>query len=93
MSTEDDTFEALKYRIGSSTSGGKVYYNAQNLRHRLEGPAYVGIEGQAWWVNGILHRVDGPAVVYADGHFAWYIDGYKLTEANFLDHPLCKIKA
>ena len=37
------------------------------------------------WYNeqGKLHREDGPAVEYANSDKVWYINGEKLTEAEF----------
>ena len=31
----------------------------------------------------ILHRTDGPAIEHADGYKEWFVDGIRLTEAEF----------
>jgi len=42
--------------------------------HRLDGPADVCKDSQAWWVNGKLTRIDGPAVMDTDGSIEWWLD-------------------
>ena len=65
-------------------SGNRVWRNAANQYHRLDGPAYEGANGvKSWWVNDQLHRLDGAAVEYADGGKAWYLYNEYLTEAEF----------
>ena len=34
-----------------------------------------------------LHRLDGPAIEFAYGDKFWYIDGKRLTEEDFDNHP------
>lgn len=47
-------------------------------RHRDNGPAYQGSNGdQFWYMLGQLHRVDGPAVRYADGTLEWRLKGQR----------------
>lgn len=44
--------------------------------HRLDGPAYIGIDGtQEWFVNGRRHREDGPARIWYDGDQQWWVNG------------------
>ena len=35
-----------------------------------------------WRQNGKYHRLDGPAIEWADGTKAWYINNFKMTEAE-----------
>ena len=39
-----------------------------------------------WYKHGTdkLHRIDGPAIERANGYRAWYIEGKKLSEKEFL---------
>jgi len=66
--------------------GVKFYYKDREMttRHRTDGPAYEGANGdKVWYVNDKLHRLDGPAVEYADGHKAWFVD----NKLHRLDGP------
>lgn len=46
---------------------GRIYLH-NGKKHRENGPAYEGIDGeQQWWQDGVLHREDGPAVIHDDG--------------------------
>ena len=48
-----------------------------------------------WYLNGKLHREDGPAIEFFDGVKLWYINGERLTEAEFLARmraPSCEGK-
>ncbi|MCT2222516.1 hypothetical protein [Microbacterium paraoxydans] len=43
-------------------------YLHNGQKHRENGPAYEGIDGEKqWWQDGVLHREDGPAVIHDDG--------------------------
>jgi len=54
------------------TDGEYIY----NIRHRLNGPAYICWNGlKEYWVNGLKHREDGPAEEYYDGGKMYYING------------------
>lgn len=56
-------------------SGNQAWYE-KGLRHREDGPAYIGYNGmQIWQAFGLCHRANGPAVIYKDGTFDWYING------------------
>ena len=52
-----------------------------DLRHRLDGPAYISPTGlQGWYANDQLHRIDGPAVIGANGRQEWWVRGVNITE-------------
>jgi len=75
--TEDQTFDAMKYRI-VRTDHSVIYYNSDGEIHRDNNqPAVILANGyQAWWVNGRLHRDnDKPAVILANGYQAWWVNG------------------
>jgi hypothetical protein len=58
--------------------GDKIYYKdkAMTIRHRIDGPAIEGSDGdKAWYVDGKRHRLDGPAIEWADGSKSWWVDG------------------
>ena len=38
-----------------------------------------------WYVDDNLHRIDGPAIEDADGSKHWYLDGNKLTQAQWIE--------
>lgn len=40
-----------------------------------------------------LHREHGPAIERVDGSKEWHIDGERLTEEEFLAHPLCNVES
>ena len=83
--SEQDVFDALKYRVEVAKDGTRIYYNNAGELHRDEGPAVEWDDGtKIWYQNGQLHRIDGPAIDYASGPKAWYINGVRLTEAEFL---------
>jgi hypothetical protein len=73
-----DNGPAIEY-----TTGDKFWYQ-NGERHRTYGPAIELADGGAvWYKHGKLHRQDGPAIEYADGKHEWWIDGIKLTPAEF----------
>ena len=52
-------------------------------------------DGSFYWYKGKnLHREDGPAIERADGNNAWFINGKRLTEEEFLKAktPIVKSK-
>ena len=54
------------------------YKNDEGKLHRLDGPAYIGVDGtKSWYQNGLKHRTDGPAVEFADGSKEWYVNGQR----------------
>lgn len=82
--SEQEVFDALKYRIEVDISGTRRYYNAANQLHRDDGPAIEWRNGtKSWFQNGKRHRIDGAAIEFASGFKAWYINGEELTEAEF----------
>ena len=62
--SEQDVFDALKYRVEVAKDGTRIYYNNAGELHRDEGPAVEYANGRKeWWQNGQLHRTDGPAII------------------------------
>ena len=81
---EHEVFEALKYRIEVDMRGTRWYYNAANQLHREGGPAIEHKSGaNGWYQNGLRHRTDGPAIIWANGKMERWINGVRLTEAEF----------
>ena len=75
--SEQDVFDALKYRIEVDEAGTRWYYNAADQLHREGGPAITCANGDQWWyLNNLLHRVDGPAVESTGGGKYWYQNGF-----------------
>ena len=71
--SEQDVFDALKYRVEVDISGTRRYYNAANQLHRDDGPAVEWADGtKLWYQNGLLHCTDGPAIEWSDGTKSWY---------------------
>ena len=71
--SEQDVFDALKYRIEVDKHGCSRYYNAANQLHRDDGPAVEYVGGhKEWYQNGFLHREDGPAIISNRGDKYWY---------------------
>ena len=82
--SEQEVFDALKYRVEVAKDGTRRYYNNAGELHRDEGPAVDWADGtKLWYQNGQLHRTDGPAVECRDGDKRWYINGKRLTEEYF----------
>ena len=69
----------------TESDGTKIWYSSPCVRHREDGPAYIGHNGdKSWWINGRLHREDGPAIERANGDKEWYLDGEEVTEAHII---------
>ena len=82
--SEQEVFDALKYRIVVDDSGSRLYLNSAGEAHRTDGPAITHADGtELWYQNGKLHREDGPAIIYPDGNQWWFINGEELTEDDF----------
>ena len=82
--SEQDVFEALKYRVEVNSFGTRRYYNSNGEFHRIDGPAVEWTNGNKLWCqNGLKHRTDGPAIELTDGTKEWYINGVRLSEAEF----------
>ena len=74
--SEQDVFDALKYRIEDTEYGTRKYYNNAGHVHRENGPAIEWCNGnKSWMQNGLLHRTDGPAIEYINGDKFWYQNG------------------
>ena len=82
--SEQEVFDALRYRIEVDKRGTRRYFNTAGVPHRTNGPAVEYSSGtKFWYQNGQLHRTDGPAVEWADGSKEWYINYEGLTEDEF----------
>ena len=82
--SEQEVFNALKYRIEVDEDGARRYYNTNGELHRTDGPAVEWASGAKFWYhNDRLHRTGGPAVEWANGHIEWWINGVILSEAEF----------
>lgn len=57
------------------------------LRHRIDGPAFIGLGGtEAWYHLGRHHRIDGPAITFADGTSEWWLNGRRVDPlVHFLE--------
>ena len=74
--SEQEVFEALKYRIEVDGYGTRKYFNNAGYLHRTTGPAVEYAKGEKFWYqNGDLHRTDGPAIEWSDGGRLWYQNG------------------
>ena len=68
--------EELMVRREIDGAGNIRWYNADDERHREDGPAVEWADGtKSWYSNGLLHRVDGPALEYNDGRKEWFLNG------------------
>ena len=82
--SEQDVFDALKYRVEVDVFGTRRYRNSAGQLHRTDGPAVEYTRGMAvWYQNGLRHRTNGAAIEYSDGKKVWYINGVRLTEDEF----------
>jgi hypothetical protein len=63
-------------------TGSTTFYNDKGIKHRLDGPAYIGFdECRAWYVNGFLHREDGPALIYPGGDQLYFLNGKEINSS------------
>ena len=61
-------------RVYESEFGTYYYLNGEF--HRIDGPAFEGVDGsKCWYQNGLLHRTDGPAKEFSDGDKEWWQNG------------------
>ena len=82
--SEQEVFDALKYRIEVDKWGARCYYNTDGQLHRENGPAIEYADGsKSWCQNDQYHRTDGPAIEFVNGTKEWYINGERLTKAEF----------
>lgn len=77
----------IEYTVKVYADGAKEWRVNDKL-HREDGPAYEGADGTKFWYRyGKRSREDGPAVIRAAGPSygtkEWWIDGKKLSEAEF----------
>ena len=83
MHTDNQLFNALKYRIEKDEHSTR-YYNNQNQAHREDGPAVILSTGsEFWYYNGQRHRENGPAIEWHDGTKEWHIFGKRYTEDKY----------
>ena len=76
--SEQEVFDALKYRIEVDSYGNRFYYSSNGEFHRIDGPAIKQANGtKGWFQNGQRHRTDGPAIEYADGDKRWFQNGQR----------------
>lgn len=76
--SEQEVFDALKYRIEVDKWGARCYYNTNGQLHRTGGPAIERPDNSRYWYQyGHLHRTDGAAIERADGHKEWWQNGQR----------------
>ena len=74
--SEQEVFDALKYRIEVDKRGTRFYYNSAGELHRDDGPAVEYEDGHVeWYQNGRLHRNHGPASIWWNGTKEWCQNG------------------
>ena len=74
--SEQEVFDALRYRIETNDSGSRFYLNSAGEVHRTDGPAIIHADGtKLWYQNDQCHRTDGPAIEWTDGTKSWYQNG------------------
>ncbi len=74
--SEQEVFDALRYRIETNDAGSRFYLNSAGELHRTDGPAVEHADGsKEWWQNDQRRRTDGPAIVYDNGTKFWYQNG------------------
>ena len=84
MTSEEEVYDALKYRVEVDRLGNKRYYTHSGQLHREDGPAVILKTGSKFWFqNGELHREDGPAVTWTSGNMEWWINGVQYTESEY----------
>lgn len=76
MTTEAELYNALKYRMVTTSDGTRIYYNHAGQFHREDGPAVIYTDTSCFWYqNDLRHREDGPAAVWSDGDLHWFQQG------------------
>ena len=82
--SEQEVFEALKYRIEVDEVGTRRYYNTAGQLHRTDGPAIEDAGGTRYWYqNGLLHRTDGPAIISKTGVSSFWLNGEYMTKREY----------
>ncbi len=61
---------------------------AWGVMHRVNGPAFVSVHGDEWYLNGKLHRINGPAIEWPGGKGAYYLNNKSLTKNEFDAIPM-----
>jgi len=62
-------------------SGGTKEWYLNGKRHREDGPAIEGADGDNYWyLHGVPHREDGPAIEYSEEDKEWYLHGERHRE-------------
>ena len=75
--SEQEVFDALKYRVEIDEDGNRFHYNSAGKWHRENGPAIVWSNGtKIWYQNGLRHRTDGAAIEWSSGTKEWYQNGH-----------------
>ena len=66
----------MRYTVVVTKLATYWYKEGTTIAHRLDGPAYEGVNGsKEWWVEGKYHRLDGPAYEGVNGTKFWYKEG------------------
>ena len=74
--SKEDFCAALTLRREVDDYGTVRWFNADGVRHRVDGPAVTNSFGtKRWYLNGERHRTDGPAIEFSDGTKYWYLNG------------------
>jgi hypothetical protein len=56
MTSEEDVYNALKYRVVVEPNGTRKYFNAAGQLHHDEGPAVYWSYGlKEWWLYGVAY--------------------------------------
>jgi len=67
-------------------NGDKVWLDKDGLKHREDGPAFVGSTHgfRSWWIHGKRHNEYGPAIIYTNGKKVYALDNEKISEQEWL---------
>lgn len=74
---------------------GNIHYMKENgLRHREDGPAFIGISGYKQWIMfGEFHREDGPAIInHLDNTERYYLEGKYYKNKSQWESEVIKLK-
>lgn len=71
---------------------GNIIYFKNDSFHREDGPAIIHMDGYvAWYRNGKRHNESGPAILWPTMDLIeWYINGFEMTEQEFLSRKIQK---
>ena len=83
MTTEEEVYAALKYRVVVDAAGTRRYYNAAGQLHREDGPAVETTIFKKWYQNGQPHRIGGPAIALAHGETRWCLYGVEYSKYSY----------